>query len=120
MQFDIKGVISFFERLFRRTPQQILSVGAGIADMLEKEAKAKAPWTDRTGMARATIKGINQFADKDPEKYCVGMCGQMPYSPKLEQGFNYRYAILVPTLLRHRDNVLENMRDIIGRQEGLN
>ncbi len=117
LDIAVNQLRGFLGGLFKRTQRQILSGGAEIAGRLEAQAKRDAPWTDRTGMARATIAGVNAF-DED-EKYYIGVCGNMPYSYQLEKGFYHRYAVLWPTVRKNRHNMLDDIRAVISRQEGL-
>lgn len=116
---SIDSAAAFLNALRTRSHKSILAGGAVRAKELEAEAKRDAPWTDRTGMARATLEGINTFTE-DGNRYCIGVCGNQPYSPELENGHGRRYAILLPVMRRHYNDLLDEIRDIISRQEGLN
>lgn len=120
LSITVNTVAGVLEGIRRRTHSQILAAGRSLADEMEKTAKRDAPWTDRTGNARRTLAGVNTFGEgEDSEKYHIGICGQMSYSPKLEKGFGGRYAVLMPTLRNYRETALDRIRDVISRQEGL-
>ena len=116
--FDADELVGFIKALQTRTQEQILAGGAPMAEKMEAQAKRDAPWIDRTGKARATLAGINTFDEKG-ETYCIGVCGNQPYSPELEYNYNRRYAILMPVLRKYQNDLLDNIRNIISRQEGL-
>jgi len=118
--FHIDDVKIFLQTLRHRTPEQILKGGAVTAERLEAKVKRDAPWTDRTGLARATLEGINQFGNNnDYELYYIGVCGNQPYSPKLENSFGHRYSVLEPTMRREASGLLDEIRNIISQQEGV-
>lgn len=110
-----ENLLDQLEEYRRRTPQQILSGGAVIADKLENIAKRNAPWTDRTGNARRTMEGFQGFQDAD--HYHIGIRGNMPYSYQLERWYNRRYAILMPTMVAQKPHILDDIKAIISREE---
>lgn len=121
--FDNAHIVAFLMALRQRSHESILSAGQQFADSMEQYAKQNAPWTDRTGNARRTLAGINTFGEEggeDETAYYIGVCGNMPYSPELEIGHGQRYAILRPTLQEFGPGLLEEIRNVISRQEGIN
>ncbi len=75
------------------------------AAMLQAYAKQNAPWRDRTGNARRTLKGTSfgfHFGKK-----CVSIVGRMYYSPDLELSYGGRYSILFPTILNNYKSILQ-------------
>jgi len=112
-----KLLMEQLEEIRRRTPEEILAGGAAVAEKLEVLAKRNAPWTDRTGNARRTLEGFQGF--NDPESYRIGICGNMPYSERLELAFGRRYAILMPTMRAQKPYILEDIRRAIGRIDGV-
>lgn len=100
-----------------RAPEVISEVGFAIAKDLEYTAKKNAPWTDRTGNARRTMEGFEGFESSD--LYYITLCGKMHYSPELEMNYGGRYAIILPTMFEREDNIYEEMRDAIGRIDGV-
>lgn len=115
LHFQFEELLEELEEYRRRTPEQLLDGGAEVAQRLETIAKRNAPWTDRTGMARRTMEGIQGFVDA--EHYYIGIKGNMPYSFKLERWYNRRYAILEPTMREQGPNIVEDIRKIISAEE---
>lgn len=123
LSFDNTHLVAFLLALRQRSHESILSAGRQFADSMEQYAKQNAPWTDRTGNARRTLAGVNTFGaegGEDETAYYIGVCGNMPYSPELELGHRQRYAILRPTVQEFAPGLLEEMRNVISRQEGIN
>lgn len=117
LYIECRKMMEQLEEIRRRTPEEILAGGAVVAEKLEILAKRNAPWTDRTGNARRTLEGFQEF--KDPENYRIGICGNMPYSDRLELGFNRRYAILMPTMKAQKPYIVDDIKKAIGRIDGV-
>jgi len=84
---------------------------------MEYFAKRYAPWTDRTGNARRSLKGFCE-ARQDRAVY-IGVLGGMPYSPDLELGYGKRYAILVPTVEGYAPKMIDKIRAAVAQEGGL-
>lgn len=67
------------------------------ADVGTAEMKQNAPWTDRTGNARATLQGEARHKTAVHE---IILHGGMPYQIYLETRFGGKYAIIGPTVPR--------------------
>lgn len=64
---------------------------AGVVDM-----KSNAPWTDRTGAARA---GLFTVVDHEPGHYTITFSHTVYYGFWLEVKFSARDAVIMPTVL---------------------
>lgn len=81
------------------------------AKKMEDEAKANAPWTDRTSNARNSIRG--EFGWKG-KKAVITLSGNMEYSVYLELAKEKRFAILVPTIQRNAPEVIRAYKKVVG------
>ncbi len=80
------------------------------AAKLEAAAKADAPWTDRTALARQTIAGVSDWVG---DSLRVGIAGNMNYSPYLEFCNEKKNAILWPTLNKMASEIIQGMHKLI-------
>lgn len=80
------------------------------AAKMEGEAKRAAPWTDRTGLARQTIRGVSGWQGK---KLRCGITGNMEYSVYLEKAREGQNAVLWPTVQRNEKEIMENFRKVV-------
>lgn len=80
------------------------------AKKMEGEAKLYAPWTDRTGNARNSIKGESGW---DDDKLKIVLSGNMDYSVYLELAYGKKYAILKPTIDRNAPEVLSGYQRLV-------
>jgi hypothetical protein len=89
---------------------KLLRNAALLAQRLENEAKAMAPWTDRTGIARGDLFS-NSSASGDGVMIVLGygentISRGYPYGIALETHNGGRFAIVMPTLERHYGTAL--------------
>lgn len=87
--------------------EQVAKNGAA---KMEGEAKRDAPWTDRTGLARQTIRGVSGWQGK---KLRCGVTGNMAYSPCLEKCNEGQNAVLWPTVQKNEKELMENFRRVV-------
>ena len=82
------------------------------ATQLEAYAKQNAPWKDITGISRQTISH-----DVKSERYkqtIILRGGVSSHLIFLELGFERRYAIIEPTMIKLAPGVIRGWRKIIG------
>lgn len=65
------------------------------SEKMEQYAKENRPWTDRTGLARQSLKGSWERTD---DGYVVKIAHGVDYGVWLEFAKERRYAILLPTI----------------------
>ena len=80
------------------------------AKRMEGEAKINAPWTDRTGNARNSIRG--DF-DWQGSKAVITLSGNMDYSVWLELAHGKKYAILKPTIDKNTPEILRGYQRLV-------
>lgn len=82
------------------------------AQQMEAYAKQNAPWKDITGISRQTISH-----DVKSERYkqtIILRGGVSAHFPYLELGFEQRYAIIEPTLIKMAPGIVRGWRKVIG------
>ena len=80
------------------------------AKKMEGEAKIDAPWTDRTGNARNSIRGDFGWQGS---KAVITLSGNMDYSVWLELAHGKKYAILKPTIDKNTPEILRGYRRLV-------
>lgn len=80
------------------------------AKKMEGEAKAGAPWTDRTSHARQSISGTHGW---DNSTLKIVLSGGMNYSVYLELAMEKAYAILVPTIQKNAAEILHGYQRLV-------
>jgi HK97 gp10 family phage protein len=91
----------------------VLALGQVSAARMEANAKAGAPWHDRTGNAR---QGLTGSAEVDGDHVRVAIAHTMAYGPFLELG-TYKMAaepILVPTQQEEAPQLISDAAKVVG------
>lgn len=85
------------------------------ATEIETYAKARAPWTDRTGLARQTLNAkANKAREGTLTVLGIVLAHGMPYGYWLEVAHNKKYAIILPTLEATGPQVMEMLNEVIS------
>lgn len=101
-----------FDEIQKRVRQGIELFGETSGKRLEAEAKAKAPWTDRTGNARNSIQGGFQWNDKNGMIY---VSGNTDYFKYLELYHEKKWAILWPTITENQSEILNAFEGMLNK-----
>jgi hypothetical protein len=104
----LKGLSDLDQRKYKAIDRYADTAGK----KLEAEAKKDAPWTDRTSLARQTIKGGKEW---ESEKCHVYVAGNTDYFPYLEFDNEKKYAILYPTLKKLEYEIIQGMNKILEK-----
>ena len=96
----------------RRVIQTVKALAQYWAPTLERYAKNNAPWTDRTGHARQGLQGL---AEDMAEEAIVSIVlkGGVDYQVFLELANAGRYAVILPTLEQHQDEIISMLREVV-------
>lgn len=111
MRWDMRGITNGLTNLERQLIRKVEIYGDNAGKKMEAHAKANAPWIDRTGKARQTIKGGGEW---EGDKMRCYVSGNMSYSIWLELANQKRYAILNPTLNAMSNEIVQGMRNLLG------
>jgi hypothetical protein len=79
-----------------------------------KYAKQNAPWTDRTGNARAGLHTIVNIPP-NPTHWEIILAHSVPYGIWLEVRFSGRYAIIEPTIIHEGRLLLQRIASSLNR-----
>lgn len=108
----IRGVVTLDNRLDRAVAG-IVKQRAHIAIGWMRE---NAPWTDRTGNARAGLDTTTEHVPK--EHHTIWLFGRMPYQIWLEVRFAGKYAIIGPAILDQGRKMMKTFNKLIERLNG--
>ena len=114
MKFEVK-VEEFLRNLTsvdNRLMQATRLYAETSAAQMEAYAKQNAPWKDITGISRQTI---SHDVKSDRYKQTIILRGGVSrHFIFLELGFERRYAIIEPTLIKMAPNIVRGWRKVIG------
>ena len=76
---------------------------------MQSYAKQNRPWTDRTGVARASLSGTSE---KQGDRIRVVLSIGPYYGVFLELANGGKWRIIVPTVNRYRQTLLDNLKAV--------
>lgn len=109
-RFDPSASLKKMVEIKQRSMFAAEQVAKSTAARMEGEAKRNAPWTDRTGNARQTIRGVSGWAGK---KLRCGVTGNMEYSPYLELTHAGQNAVIWPTVQANKQKIMDAYRKVV-------
>lgn len=108
----IRGVVTLDNRLDRAVAGAVKRQ----SHIAEGWMKENAPWTDRTGNARATLRTTTEHEAK--VHHTIWLFGGVPYQVWLEVRFAGRYAIIGPAIVDQGKKLMGTFTKIIERLNG--
>lgn len=103
------------ERYGDRVLVAVAAVAQRVATEMQNQAKADAPWTDRTGNARTGIFGTSEadFAAKVVTIY-LSHGATIDYGIWLELANSGRYGVIMRTMESHYEPLMQMLREIFA------
>lgn len=83
------------------------------AVQLEASMKWNRPWTDRTGMAKATLRTVVTQPDQNTIR--ITLAHGVSYGIWLELAHEKKWAIVNPTLEKEAPNVVDGLQDLMSK-----
>lgn len=108
-----KNLATFAGRLAAASVLRMTTYGMQI----KADAQKNRPWTDRTGMAKATLN--TTVSQPSSSKIRLTLAHGVWYGKYLEYAHGKKYAIVMPTLNKWSDKVMKGMQglfDAVGRK----
>lgn len=103
-------VIANLARWVDRKQAAMVALARRWAGDLEGQMRVKAPWTDRTGVARASL-----FSDVrlGPDELSIILAHGVDYGVYLELANNGKYAILWPTATANAPDIVASYQRLL-------
>jgi hypothetical protein len=103
------------ERYGDRVLQAVAAVAQYTATAMQNDAKANAPWTDRTGNARTGLFGTSEadFAGHVVTIY-LSHGAIIDYGVWLELGASGRHSIVMKTMQAHYEPLMQMLREVFA------
>lgn len=112
VDFDMGNLEGNLARLGARVPIVIAGIVERRSDIAEGYMKDGAPWTDRTGNARAGLRAIPEHSSN---RSVITLMHSMPYGIWLEVRWAGRWGILVNTLREQGQGLMDDMQALMRR-----
>lgn len=108
---DVSALRASLDRMRETQLFRMQSYAQTAAKELEAEAKAGAPWTDRTAAART---GLNGSAMRSGSIITITLRGSVRYMVYLELAHGKKWAILWPTMQSNAERIMQGFARIGG------
>lgn len=110
--FDLDNLSKGIYMLDTKADAAVNMLAENAAATLESDAKQQAKWTDRTGMARKSLKGSVQ---KLPGVYRIILAHGVDYGIWLELAHEKRFAIVNPLIELQAPFILEDFKNLMDK-----
>ena len=112
IQLNSSDFINRIEQLNNRMLHATRLYAETSGAQLEAYAKTNAPWKDITGISRNTIS--HEVKSDRYRQTIILRGGVSAHFPYLELGFEGRYAIIDPTMIKLAPGIVRGWRQVIG------
>lgn len=109
--FDFSEIEKNISNIPERTIKAVEKYGETVGRDMERYAKERRPWKDRTGQARQRLHGYVERPSHTTIR--IYLSHGVDYGTSLEYGHEKRYAIIYPTLHRYARKVMSGMRNLL-------
>jgi len=89
----------------------MLLVGEKNGQAMQNYARKNAPWTDRTGNARA---GLFYVVKQEPGRVVIYLCHSMEYGIYLELAHGGQFEVIWPTILLALERIRKDLTAVVG------
>lgn len=111
-KFDLDNLAKGIYMLDEKADAAVHMLAQNAASNLESDAKQQAKWTDRTGMARKSLKGSVQ---KLPSVYRIILAHGVDYGIWLELAHEKRFAIVNPLIELHAPFIMDDFKNLMDK-----
>jgi hypothetical protein len=108
---DTRTLLNGLDGYARRMEELPYQICTYFAPTVEGAAKEDAVWTDRTGNARQSLRGVAERLGKGAA--ALYLYHGMDYGKHLELKYQGRYAVIMATLERYYPEIQQMARDVL-------
>lgn len=113
IDWDSSSLNKNMDKMSTKLGAVILMYASTKASQLESKMKINRPWTDRTGMAKATLSAKVSQPDKNFVR--ITLAHGVSYGIWLELAHEKNYAIIAPTIREEGPRVISELDNIMSK-----
>ena len=115
IRFDYKEstLCKNLDKMSEKIGAAVLMYSATKASQIEADMKINRPWTDRTGMAKATLNA--KVSQPNPTTVRITLAHGVDYGIWLELANEKNYAIIAPTVRKEGPNVIRDLDNLMSK-----
>lgn len=112
-ELDMAPLLKGLVVLDERTDNGVAGVVEFWDSRIEAHMKLTAPWTDRTGNARAGL--FAKAGHERGQRHWIDLGHRVPYGIWLEIRFGGRFSVVFPTLLVYGPKIMKTLNKLFAR-----
>lgn len=113
LDYDKSSLSKNLDKMSVKLGATILMYAATKASELQAKMKKNRPWTDRTGMAKATLNA--KVSQPDENTIRITLSHGVSYGIWLELANGKKYAIVEPTIREESPRVIEDLENLMSK-----
>lgn len=113
IDWDNSNLNKNLDKMATKLGAVILMYASTKAVELESKMKIKRPWTDRTGMAKATLSG--RVSQPDANTVRITLAHGVSYGIWLELAHEKNYAIIAPTIKEEGPRIVSDLDNLMSK-----
>lgn len=107
--------VPLYEQYGETLEREIIALAERMTDEITAYMKLNAPWTDRTGEARANLYSVVQTEAGQMVSILISHGSLIPYGVYLELAYAGRFAIISPTIDAFGPRVFREVQALLQR-----
>ena len=113
LEYNKSGLKKGLDNFGLKFGAMILMYASTKAAELQSKMQMNRPWTDRTGMAKATLSAKVSQPSKSLVR--ITLAHGVDYGIWLELANGKKYAIIAPTVQEEGPRIVEDMQDLMNK-----
>ena len=113
LDYDSSSLKKNLDKMGAKLGALILMYSATKAQTIEAKMKINRPWTDRTNMAKVTLRA--RVSQPDSNTVRITLSHGVSYGIWLELAHGKNYAIIAPTITEEGPRIVEDLNDLMSR-----
>lgn len=112
-ELNMAPLLKGIDQLDERTDRGVAGVVEYWDSRIEAYMRVNAPWTDRTGNARAGL--FAKAGHEKGQRHWIDLGHRVPYGIWLEVRFGGKYAIVLPSLILFGPKIMNTLNKLFAR-----
>lgn len=113
IKYDESSLSQNLDKMSTKLGATILMYAATKASELEAKMKINRPWTDRSGMAKLTLRSM--VSQPDDHTIRITLAHGVDYGIWLELAHEKNYAIIGPTIQEEGPKITSDLKDLMSK-----
>lgn len=113
IDYDTSSLKKNIDKMSVKLGAVVLMYSAAKASELQAKMKVNRPWTDRTGMAKATLNA--KVSQPNQNTVRITLAHGVDYGIWLELAHEKNYAIIAPTIREEGPRIVNDLNNLMSK-----